>query len=179
MGYVDWSITVPLQMIEFNLILMAAGKTVSSEMFWKLLLGTILMLGFGYAGETAVMNPQIGFAGGLCGWAFILREIFIGEAGGTVADCSEHVSSSYHTMRLYRPVGQYTLLAIYLVTFLVTWMKRSSMWSTMLQILSTRLLSFLHAGLAPRLTLRASTEPCWRETKCYSKVQASGGKNQN
>merc|ERR1712099_41917 len=72
-------------------------------------------------------------------------------------------------------VGQYTLLAIYLVTFLVTWMKRSSMWSTMLQILSTRLLSFLHAGLAPRLTLRASTEPCWKETKCYSKVQASGG----
>jgi len=103
--YVDWSITVPLQMIEFNLILKAAGKTVSSEMFWKLLLGTILMLGFGYAGETAVMNPQIGFIGGLCGWAFILREIFIGEAGGTVADCSEHVSSSYHTMRLIVSAG--------------------------------------------------------------------------
>merc|ERR1712003_290625 len=73
--YVDWSITVPLQMIEFNLILKAAGKNVSSEMFWKLLLGTILMLGFGYAGETAVMNPQIGFIGGLCGWAFILGDV--------------------------------------------------------------------------------------------------------
>merc|ERR1712232_203126 len=72
--YVDWSITVPLQMIEFNLILKAAGKTVSSEMFWKLLLGTILMLGFG-------------------------------DAGGTVADCSEHVSSSYHTMRLIVSAG--------------------------------------------------------------------------
>merc|ERR1712050_260877 len=43
----------------------------------------------------------------------------------------------------------------------VTWMKRSSMWSTMLQILSTRLLSFLHAGLVPRLTLRARLRPCW------------------
>merc|ERR1712113_1322108 len=54
--YVDWSITVPLQMIEFNLILKAAGKPVSAEMFWKLLLGTIAMLGFGYAGETGAVN---------------------------------------------------------------------------------------------------------------------------
>merc|ERR1712113_681032 len=63
----------------------------------------------------------------------------------------------------YRPVGQFTLLATCLVTFLVTWMKRSSMWSTMLQILSTRLLSFLHAGLVPRLILRARMGFCWRE----------------
>merc|ERR1712032_184005 len=39
--YVDWSITVPLQMIEFNLILKAAGKPTSSAMFWRLLLGTV------------------------------------------------------------------------------------------------------------------------------------------
>merc|ERR1712151_240991 len=61
----------------------------------------------------------------------------------------------------YRPVGQYTLLATYLVTFLVRWMKRSSMWSTMLRILLTRLLSFLHAGPVLRLTLRARLGPCW------------------
>merc|ERR1712151_88711 len=53
--YVDWSITVPLQMIEFNLILKAAGKPVSGAMFWKLLLGTVVMLGFGYAGETFLL----------------------------------------------------------------------------------------------------------------------------
>merc|ERR1712217_566786 len=47
------------------------------------------------------------------------------------------------------------------VTFLARWMKRSSMWSTMLQILLTRLLSFLHAGLVPRLTLRARLGLCW------------------
>merc|ERR1712048_584929 len=45
--YVDWSITVPLQMIEFNLILKAAGKPVSGAMFWKLLVGTVIMLLFG------------------------------------------------------------------------------------------------------------------------------------
>merc|ERR1712125_309907 len=72
--YVDWSITVPLQMIEFNLILKAAGKTVSSEMFWKLLIGTVVMLLFGYLGEISVVNPWFGFCGGLCGWVFILFE---------------------------------------------------------------------------------------------------------
>merc|ERR1719271_998153 len=53
--YVDWSITVPLQMIEFNLILKAAGKDTSSGMFWKLLLGTVMMLSFGYLGETSII----------------------------------------------------------------------------------------------------------------------------
>merc|ERR1711979_100906 len=55
--------------------------------------------------------------------------------------------------------GQYTLLATYLVTFLVRWTKRSSM----LRILLTRLLSFLHAGLVPRLILKARMGFCWRE----------------
>merc|ERR1712054_663075 len=52
--YIDWSITVPLQMIEFNLILRAANKPTSSAGFWKLLIGTVIMLSFGYAGEIDV-----------------------------------------------------------------------------------------------------------------------------
>ena len=54
--YVDWSITVPLQMIEFNLFLKAAGKPVTSGMFWRLFLGTVVMLSFGYAGETGLLE---------------------------------------------------------------------------------------------------------------------------
>merc|ERR1711957_856568 len=57
--YIDWSITVPLQMIEFNLILKAAGKTVGPAMFWRLLVGTVIMLAFGYAGETGVILPLL------------------------------------------------------------------------------------------------------------------------
>merc|ERR1711920_35491 len=103
--YVDWSITVPLQMIEFNLILKAAGKKVSAEMFWKLLLGTIVMLLCGYLGEIKAIQPEVGFMGGLAGWAFILFEIFAGEAGGTAAGCSPSVASSYTQMRLIVSVG--------------------------------------------------------------------------
>merc|ERR1712078_733575 len=89
--YVDWSITVPLQMIEFNLILKAAGKPTSAAMFWKLLGGTVMMLSFGYLGEIGALLAWPGFIGGMCGWAFILNEIFFGEAGGTAAHCSESV----------------------------------------------------------------------------------------
>jgi len=103
--YVDWSITVPLQMIEFNLILKAAGKKVSAEMFWKLLLGTIVMLLCGYLGEIKALEPNVGFMGGMAGWAFILFEIFAGEAGGTAADCSPSVASSFTQMRMIVTVG--------------------------------------------------------------------------
>merc|ERR1712183_793265 len=95
--YVDWSITVPLQMIEFNLILKAAGKKVRGRMFWKLLLGTVVMLLSGYLGEifgeTMLLYKIIGFVFGMLGWVFILGEIFFGEAGGAAKDCSEAVSS--------------------------------------------------------------------------------------
>merc|ERR1719420_1629190 len=103
--YVDWSITVPLQMIEFNLILKAAGKKVSSAMFWKLLVGTVVMLLFGYLGEIAVLPAWPAFIGGLAGWAFILFEIFAGEAGGAVGACSEAVAASFSNMRLIVTVG--------------------------------------------------------------------------
>merc|ERR1712088_22282 len=66
--YVDWTITVPLQMIEFNLILKAARKPVTPGMFWRLLLGTVAMLAFGYMGETGALEAWIGFIFGLCGW---------------------------------------------------------------------------------------------------------------
>merc|ERR1712060_816328 len=60
--YVDWSITVPLQMIEFNLILKAAGKPIGAGMFWRLLGGTVMMLLFGYLGEISAVPATIGFA---------------------------------------------------------------------------------------------------------------------
>merc|ERR1712107_788834 len=78
--YIDWTITVPLQMIEFNLILKAAKAPISSGGFWRLLIGTVLMLVFGYVGETTPGFGWPGFIGGLCGWAFILFEVFAGES---------------------------------------------------------------------------------------------------
>ena len=41
--YIDWLITVPLQMIEFYLIL-AAVRKVPDGIFWRLLIGSLVML---------------------------------------------------------------------------------------------------------------------------------------
>merc|ERR1712056_9372 len=81
--YIDWAITVPLQMVEFYLILAAAGANVGGGMFFRLLLGTVAMLAFGYCGEASFFPALVGFVLGLCGWGFILYEIFMGEAGST------------------------------------------------------------------------------------------------
>merc|ERR1712188_326628 len=63
--YIDWSITVPLQMIEFNLILKAVNPNIGAGMFWRLMIGTICMLLFGYCGETSIIGAWVGFALGL------------------------------------------------------------------------------------------------------------------
>ena len=47
--YVDWLITVPLQIVEFYLIL-AAVTAVTSALFWRLLGASLVMLVFGFLG---------------------------------------------------------------------------------------------------------------------------------
>merc|ERR1712061_327734 len=106
--YIDWSVTVPLQMIEFYLILSAVQKNISAAMFWRLLVGTVVMLAAGYMGEAGFVNAWIGFIVGLAGWAFILFEIFMGEAGKVAASgdkVNEYVKQSFNTMRLIVTVG--------------------------------------------------------------------------
>jgi len=106
--YIDWSITVPLQMIEFYLILSAVQKNISVGMFWRLLVGTVVMLAAGYMGEAGFVNAWIGFIVGMAGWGFILFEIFMGEAGQVAASgdkVNEHVKNSFSTMRFIVSVG--------------------------------------------------------------------------
>merc|ERR1711971_892984 len=89
--YIDWSITVPLQMIEFYLILLAVKPNLTGGMFWRLMLGTVAMLSFGYGGETHSLGPfgaWLGFVCGLSGWGYILKEIFAGEAGNVAGSAA-------------------------------------------------------------------------------------------
>ena len=65
--YIDWLITVPLLMIEFYLILRAI-TAVSGGVFWRLMIGTLVMLVGGYAGEIGYINAWAGFIIGMLGW---------------------------------------------------------------------------------------------------------------
>merc|ERR1712031_110735 len=98
--YIDWSITVPLQMIEFYLILTAVKPDLGAGMFWRLFIGTVWMLASGHCGEAGFVNAWAGFAAGLAGWGVILFEIFAGEAASTASGTSQHVSASFNTMRI-------------------------------------------------------------------------------
>jgi len=104
--YIDWTLTVPLQMIEFFLILSAANPNISGGMFWRLLIGTVVMLAFGYMGEERWIDPWVGFVVGMGGWFFILFEIFAGEAGKVAStNVSESVQSAFSAMRFIVTVG--------------------------------------------------------------------------
>ena len=103
--YIDWLITVPMQIVEFYLIL-AACTAVSLGVFWKLLAGSLVMLLGGYAGETGALDPMWGFVIGMAGWIFILYEIFAGEASKVSADSApESVQTAFNTMRWIVTIG--------------------------------------------------------------------------
>ena len=102
--YIDWVLTVPLQMVEFYLILIAAGAAVSGGSFWRLLVGTLVMVIGGYLGEAGFIPVLLGFIIGMIGWAVIIWEIFRGEAS-QAASSNQSVSSAFNAMRLIVLVG--------------------------------------------------------------------------
>lgn len=103
--YIDWLITVPLLMIEFYLILSAIAK-VPAGVFWRLMIGTLVMLIGGYVGEAGYMAVWPAFIIGMVGWAYILYEIFIGEASKINAQSAPPaVQSAFNTMRWIVTIG--------------------------------------------------------------------------
>ena len=93
--YIDWLLTVPLLMIEFYFIL-SAVKKVSSGIFWRLLIGTLVMLIGGYLGEAGYINITAGFVIGMAGWIYILYEIFSGEAAKEAAKLKGPVNGCFN-----------------------------------------------------------------------------------
>ena len=103
--YIDWFITVPLQAIEFYLILSAVRK-VSSRMFWRLLIGSLVMVIGGYLGETEAIPRFLGFIIGMAGWIYILYEIFSGEAGRAAAKSgNKPFVTAFNALRMIVTVG--------------------------------------------------------------------------
>ena len=97
--YIDWIITVPLLMVEFYLILSAITK-VPAGVFWRLMIGTLVMLVAGFMGEAGYMAAWPAFIISMAGWAFIIWEIYFGQAGKINADSAPAgVQSAFKLMR--------------------------------------------------------------------------------
>ena len=120
--YVDWIVTVPLQMVEFYLIL-AACTVVAGGVFWRLLIGTLVMVIGGYLGEAGYINATLGFVIGMAGWLFILYEIFAGEASKISAESAPaSVQTAFNTMRWIVTIGW----AIYPIGYFMGYMMGSA-----------------------------------------------------
>ena len=103
--YIDWLITVPLLMLEFYFVLAAVGKA-NSGIFWRLLIGTVVMLVGGYLGEAGYINATLGFVIGMAGWFYILYEVFSGEAGKAAAKSgNKALVTAFGAMRMIVTVG--------------------------------------------------------------------------
>jgi bacteriorhodopsin len=103
--YVDWLLTVPLQIVEFYLIL-AAIAVVRAALFWKLMIASLVMLIFGFLGEANLMNYYVGFVIGMLGWLYILYEIFFGEASQiNAAQGTEASKTAFNALKWIVTVG--------------------------------------------------------------------------
>jgi len=107
--YIDWLITVPLLMLEFYFVLAAVGKA-NSGVFWRLLIGSVVMLLGGYLGEAGYFGEgsgkMLGFLIGIAGWFYILYEIFSGDAGKLAAKSGNKAFvTAFGSMRMIVTVG--------------------------------------------------------------------------
>ena len=103
--YVDWLITVPLQIVEFYLILVAV-TAVTSALFWRLLGASLVMLVFGFLGEAGILDATLGFVIGMAGWIYIIYEVFSGEASKLAAGSGNKGGQfAFNTLRLILTAG--------------------------------------------------------------------------
>ena len=103
--YIDWFITIPLQLVEFYLIL-SAVKKVNGNIFWRILFGALVMLIGGYLGQAGFINPTLGFIIWIAGWIYILYEIFSGEAGKVAAKSgNKALVTAFGSLRMIVTIG--------------------------------------------------------------------------
>ena len=75
-------------------------------MFWRLLIGSTVMLCGGYLGEAGYINSMLGFVIGMGGWIYVLYEIFSGEAGKAAAKSgNKSFVTAFGILRMIVTVG--------------------------------------------------------------------------
>ena len=112
--YIEWIITLPLQIIQFYLILVAVRK-VKNIIFWKLLSASLIIVIFWYLGEAGHIHPFLAFIVGAGGWIYVLYEIFSGELSRLALNSgNKAVVAAFGAMRMIVTVGW----AIYPLTYI-------------------------------------------------------------
>ena len=108
--YIDWLITVPLQVVEFYLIMAAIGAA-TFAMFRNLMAASIVMLVAGFFGESGAwdlfgdMSTEIWWVIGMAGWGYILYALWAGDVKEASESGSDGVQFAFTSMRWIVSVG--------------------------------------------------------------------------
>tara|TARA_B100001094_G_scaffold130207_1_gene126070 strand:- start:1634 stop:2464 length:831 start_codon:yes stop_codon:yes gene_type:complete len=102
--YVDWLITVPLQVAEFYLILAAVGAA-TAMLFWRLFGASLIMLISGYLGEAGHAPEMPMLVIGCIAWFYIMYEVWAGDAKKGADTASEGTQFAFRAMAIILTVG--------------------------------------------------------------------------
>jgi len=102
--YVDWLITVPLQVAEFYLVLAAVGA-VTTALFFRLFGASLVMLIAGFLGEAGEADEMMMFGIGLLAWFYIIYEIWAGDAKSAADTTSEGTQFAFKAMAVILTAG--------------------------------------------------------------------------
>jgi bacteriorhodopsin len=103
--YMDWVLTHPMQVVLFYFVLTAVTR-VSVALFWRLLIGSLVMVIGEFLGAAGYMSATLGFLIGLLGWLYILGELYMGEAGRLNAQSGNDATHlAFNGLRLIVTIG--------------------------------------------------------------------------
>ncbi|MBX6321363.1 MAG: bacteriorhodopsin [Rhodospirillaceae bacterium] len=103
--YVDWMITVPIQVLALYFFIGALARP-PVGLFWRLLVVAVVMILTRYMGEVRFMNPTLGFLIGIAAWLYILGEVFFGRLGDISAKSGDDITqTAFFWLRLIVTIG--------------------------------------------------------------------------
>lgn len=100
--YIDWLLTVPLQLLEFYLILKIAGQDTSSWFPFMIIIPSIIMLVSGYLSEICKINRIAGGFLGLVMWGYVLYLLWTGIDDDSV---TKNTKDTYETLFYIVAIG--------------------------------------------------------------------------
>ena len=103
--YVGWMITIPAQVVALYFFV-AAVKTPTVALFWRLLVVAVVTILARYMGEAGFMHATLAFLIGIAGWLYILGECFFGQMSEIVSRSDDaRLQRGYFWLRLIVTIG--------------------------------------------------------------------------
>ena len=101
--YVDWLLTVPLMCVEFYLITKKAGGT--TNLLWKMILASVVMLVTGYMGEAGLGNATVWGTVSALAYFYIVYEVWLGDVKKLATSAGTAVASANKALGWFILVG--------------------------------------------------------------------------